>query len=267
MTATLDILTLNTWGFGWPLARDRKRRFGRIASHLSESRYDVVALQEMWGGARETLGETGLTWVGDEARHTAGLSMERSGLGMKVRHGLHRGARAVRELFRSFSHQRGWDRVKNKGFMAVEVPVGDHRVTVVNTHLQAEFKHARIRRSQLDEILEAVDQVQTPVVLCGDFNLFDTLAEDRAGHQSLERHGFRDASLLIDRPEATYLTKNPYVSGQDDHRFDRIYLRDGRPDHEGRRARIAASSVEVIVDHAQPMSDHEAVAARLIVTR
>jgi endonuclease/exonuclease/phosphatase family metal-dependent hydrolase len=147
--------------------------------------------------------------------------------------------------------------------MAIEVPVGDKRVTVVNTHLQAELPHAKVRRSQLDEILEAVEKVETPVVLCGDFNLFDGSAEDRAGHTALERHGFRDASLLIDRPEATYLKKNPYVGGRDDHRFDRIYLRDGGPDQSGRRTRLAASSVEVIVDHAQPMSDHEAVTARI----
>lgn len=261
--ASFNLFTLNTWGFKWPLARDRKRRFQRIAAHLAERDYDVVALQEMWGGAREALGHTGLQWAGDDARHTPRLAMERSGLGIKVKGGLHRGARAVRELFRSFTHQRGWDRVKDKGFMAIEVPVGDKRVTVVNTHLQAELPRAKVRRSQLDEILEAVEGVQTPVVLCGDFNLFDTSAEDRAGHAALERHGFRDASLLIDRPEATYLKKNPYVGGRDDHRFDRIYLRDGQADAAGRRTRLSASSVEVIVDHAQPMSDHEAVTARI----
>lgn len=261
--ASFHLFTLNTWGFKWPLARDRKRRFQRIAAHLAEREYDVVALQEMWGGAREALGHTGLQWAGDDARHTPRLAMERSGLGFKVKGSLHRGARAVRELFRSFTHQRGWDRVKDKGFMAIEVPVGDERVTVVNTHLQAELPRAKVRRSQLDEILGAVEGVKTPVVLCGDFNLFDTSAEDRAGHAALERHGFRDASLLIDRPEATYLKKNPYVGGRDDHRFDRIYLRDGQADAAGRRTRLAASSVEVIVDHAQPMSDHEAVTARI----
>ena len=55
--ASFHLFTLNTWGFKWPLARDRKRRFQRIAAHLAERDYDVVALQEMWGGAREALGE------------------------------------------------------------------------------------------------------------------------------------------------------------------------------------------------------------------
>ncbi len=260
--ASLELLTLNTWGFAWPLARDRKRRFSRIAKHLQARPYDVVALQEMWGGAKDTLGTTGLTWAGDDARTEPRLRMEQSGLGMKVREGLHKGARAVRELVRSFTHHRSWDRVKNKGFQGVEVPVGDHRVAVVNTHLQAGLGHAKVRRTQLDEILEAADNYDLPVILCGDFNLFDTSAEDRAGHASLARNGFYDASLMLDRPDATYLKRNPYVGGSDDHRFDRIYLRDGRTN---RPSRLAAESVQVIVDHDQPMSDHEAVAARITV--
>jgi len=259
---SLDLLTLNTWGFAWPLARDRKRRFSRIANHLEARPYDVVALQEMWGGAKDALGITGLAWTGEDARTAPRLRMEQSGLGMKVRQGLHKGARAVRELVRSFTHHRSWDRVKNKGFLGVEVSVGDHCVAVVNTHLQAGLGHAKVRRTQLDEILEAADGYEGPVILCGDFNLFDTSAEDRAGHTSLARNGFTDASLMIDRPHATYLKCNPYVGGTDDQRFDRIYLRDGRATH-GRVTRLAAQSVEVIVDHDQPMSDHQAVAARI----
>lgn len=262
-TATLSLMTLNTWGFAWPLARDRKRRFSRIAKHLAGHDYDVVALQEMWGGAREALGETGLAWVGDEARTTPRLRMEQSGLGVKVRAGLARGVKAVKGLVRSFSHHRSWDRVKDKGILGVEVPVGEHTVAVVTTHLQAGLRHARIRRSQLDEILESVDAYDGPVVLCGDFNLFDASGEDRAGHASLAANGFTDASLMVDRPEATYLQRNPYVGGADDHRFDRIYLRDGRQTASRPATRLSATSVEVIVDHDQPMSDHEAVAARI----
>lgn len=265
-TATFDMLTLNTWGFRWPLARHRKQRFARIAEHLRETPYDVVALQEMWAGARTALGETGLAWTADEAQRERGTRMLDSGLAVKVRRGVDASVRAVRGLVRSFKQHTGWDRVKTKGILGVEVPVGEVGVvTVVNTHLQAERKHARVRRSQLDEILAAVDAVETPVILCGDFNLFGDLAEDQAGHASLSRSGFRDASETLDRPHATYLARNPYVGGATpDERFDRIYLRDGVT--QGRRARLSADSVKVIVDHAEPMSDHEAVAARVRLT-
>jgi len=264
-TATLDMMTLNTWGFRWPLARDRKSRFARIAAHLAEDHYDVVLLQELWAGARQALGHNGMEWAADDSQTTRGVRMEESGLGVKVRRGLGRSVATVKGLVRSFRQHRGWDRVKTKGIIGVDVQTeACGPVTFINTHLQAQEQHAKIRRSQLDEILAAADGVRTPVVLCGDFNLFDHSAEDRAGHDSLERHGFRDASLLLDRPDATYLGKNPYVGGRSDFRFDRIYLRDGWAGDT--RARLGAESVRVIVDHKAPFSDHEAVAARIRVT-
>jgi len=264
-TATLDMMTLNTWGFRWPLAKHRKSRFARIAAHLDEGHYDVVLLQELWAGAREALGDNGMDWAADDTQNTRGVRMVESGLGVKVRRGLERSVATVKGLVRSFRHHRGWDRVKTKGIVGVDVgtePCGP--VTFINTHLQAQEQHAKIRRSQLDDILQAVDGVSTPVVLSGDFNLFDHSKEDRAGHDSLERHGFRDASLLLDRPDATYLRHNPYVGGKSDYRFDRIYLRDGWNGQQ--RALLAAESVRVIVDHKAPFSDHEAVAARIRVT-
>jgi endonuclease/exonuclease/phosphatase family metal-dependent hydrolase len=254
-TATLDMLTLNTWGFAWPLARHRKPRFERIASHLREGDYDVVLLQELWRGAREALGDSGMSFVGEDAQSEPGVRPVESGLGVKVRRGLVRSVATVKDLVRAFKHHRGWDRVKTKGIVGVEVETAAcGPVTFINTHLQAQERHANVLR-------DAVDGVRTPIVLSGDFNLFESVAEDRAAHQSLERHGFRDASLVVDRPDATYLGKNPYVGGHSDQRFDRIYLRDGW-DGE-RRVRIDAESVRVIVDHARPLSDHEAVAARL----
>lgn len=264
-TATLDMLTLNTWGFRWPLARHRRARFARIERHLGERRYDVALLQELWRGAPEALDRSGMSWTGTEAQTARGVRMVESGLGMKVRRGLERSARTVKGLVRSFKQHRGWDRVKTKGIVGIEVDTASGPVTFVNTHLQAQRKHARVRRLQLDEILAATDEIRTPLVLSGDFNLYDDHAEDRAAHAALERHGFADASLLIDRPQPTYLANNPYVGGPVDYRFDRIYLRDGV--HQGQPVRLTADHVEVIVDHRAPFSDHEAVAARLHVTR
>jgi len=265
-TATLDVMTLNTWGFAWPLARDRKRRFARIAAHLNEAHYDIVLLQELWGGARAAMGENGMAWAGGEAQAARGVRMVESGLGVKVRRGLERSVATVKGLVRAFRQHRGWDRLKTKGLIGVEVRAGEAGpVTFVNTHLQAGETKAKVRRSQLDQILEAAEAVVTPVVLCGDFNLFSTSQEDRAGHAALERHGFRDASLLLDRPDATYLGQNPYVGGRADQRFDRIYLRDGLSRSEP--TRLSAEAVRVIVNHAAPFSDHEAFAARIRVTR
>jgi endonuclease/exonuclease/phosphatase family metal-dependent hydrolase len=265
-TATLDILTLNTWGFRWPLARDRDVRFARIREHLAANRYDAVALQELWGSSPGALGRTGFNWVGDDSDLPRGLRRNDSGLGVKVRDGLSKGASAFKRMARAFKRATGFDRLKNKGFQMVELPIGAlGHVTLVNTHLQAGEKEARIRRSQLDEMLEAVESVRSPVIICGDFNLFRDSAEDRAAHRSLHLAGFLDASEAIDRPEPTYLTSNPYVpKNEGNQRFDRIYMRDGLG--ESCRLRLVPADVRVIVDHSAPLSDHEGLAARIRIT-
>lgn len=262
-TASLHILTLNTWGFRWPLAKDRDVRFARIRQHLQGSRYDAVAMQELWGSSPAALRNTGLEWAWDDATMPKGLRRNDSGLGFKVRKGLVRGAGVVRRVAQAFRRAAGFDRLKTKGFQMVDVhAAGAGPVTLVNTHLQAGEKAALIRRQQLDEMLGALDAVSTPVVLCGDFNLFQSGHEDRAAHRALNLAGFLDASEAIDRPDPTYLTSNPYVPVSDgNQRFDRIYVRDGH--HEGRRVRLVPEDVRVIVDHRAPLSDHEGVAAKL----
>lgn len=260
--ATLSLMSLNTWGFAWPLAKHRSTRFKRIAAHLKAASYDVVAFQELWGGARQTLGATGMTWVGDEGRLNSHTQMVRSGLGLKVRDQLAKGAHAIRSLVGSFPLHAGFDRAKDKGFFGVEVPVGQHRVAVISTHLQAGLRYAKTRRAQIDHLLEASESCDLPVVLCGDFNLFDHSNEDRAGHNSLDSHGFSDASLWVKHPQATYLRQNPYVGGSEDFRFDRIYIRPGKG-AGGETIYLRPQTIDVIVDHAAPMSDHEAICAKL----
>jgi len=260
----LSVMTLNTWGFRWPLAKHRSLRFGRIAQHLNETTYDVVALQEMWDGARETLGQTALAWLQrpiEMARK--GLRMHDSGLAVKLTDRLSDRAEVRADLARPYRRSVGWDWFKNKGVYAVDVELGEDlgRVTVMTTHLQAGKWFAKARRSQLDELLETAESVDNPIVLMGDFNFHSDLAEDRAAHDALVRAGFADAAQEIDRPEPTYLTANPYVSpSEQDERFDRIYLRDGSA------TRIAAKDVRVVIDHEAPMSDHEAVTARVVIT-
>lgn len=266
-TATLDIFTLNTWGFRWPLARDRDARFSRIAAHLAEGRYDAVAMQELWGSSPHALETEALSWVGEDAELPRGFRRNDSGLGFKVRRSAVASSQAVRRVVHAFRKAAGFDRLKRKGFFGIDLQAeGIGPVTLLNTHLQAGEKAARVRRHQLDELLEAAEGIDNPIVLCGDFNLFRGSAEDRAAHRALGLAGFIDASEAIDRPEATYLTSNPYVPVADgDQRFDRIYLRDGLVD--GHRVHLVPSDVRVVVDHAAPFSDHEGVAARLEVVR
>ena len=44
----ISVFTLNCWGIGMGVSRDRAVRFKAIAHHLAESDYDIVCLQEVW---------------------------------------------------------------------------------------------------------------------------------------------------------------------------------------------------------------------------
>ena len=44
----ISVFTLNCWGIGMGVSRDRAVRFRAIAHHLAESNYDIVCLQEVW---------------------------------------------------------------------------------------------------------------------------------------------------------------------------------------------------------------------------
>ena len=45
---SISVFTLNCWGIGMGVSRDRKVRFTAIAHHLASSDYDIVCLQEVW---------------------------------------------------------------------------------------------------------------------------------------------------------------------------------------------------------------------------
>lgn len=251
----LRILTLNTWGFRWPLGRHRDLRLSRLSAHLRTTPYDLVALQELWGSSSDHLAASGLRWVEPQGPPHRGPRRDAHGLGLKVRPGL----RAERVRLGLFSRGSGFDLLKSKGFEVATVTVEGTPVHVVNTHLQASPRAARVRRHQLDELLAAAEGLAGPVILAGDFNLFRHGSEDRAAHAALGAHGFHDASEALDRPEPTWRTANPYVpKSQGDERFDRVYLRKGvRPC--GTRVSLVPRTSRVLVDDAAPLSDHEAV--------
>jgi len=45
---SISVLTLNCWGIGMGVSKDRVARFRAIAQHLADSDYDIVCLQEVW---------------------------------------------------------------------------------------------------------------------------------------------------------------------------------------------------------------------------
>ena len=44
----ISVFTLNCWGIGMGVSKDRVFRFRAIAQYLADSDYDIVCLQEVW---------------------------------------------------------------------------------------------------------------------------------------------------------------------------------------------------------------------------
>ena len=45
---TLKLLSINIWGFMWPMSEDRDLRVAKITEFLKSSDYDIVFMQEAW---------------------------------------------------------------------------------------------------------------------------------------------------------------------------------------------------------------------------
>ena len=45
---SISIFTLNCWGIGMGVSKDRRIRMHAIGQYLSRSNFDIVSLQEVW---------------------------------------------------------------------------------------------------------------------------------------------------------------------------------------------------------------------------
>jgi len=129
-------------------------------------------------------------------------------------------------------------------------------LTVGVTHLQAGRGHDATRGRQVAEMVERLADVQGPVVLMGDFNLYADSEHDRASEAALERAGFVDTAT---EAAPTYVARNPYTSSRSaGQRFDRILVRGG-----------AGIELDPVRGEILPrvLSDHQPVLATLRIRR
>ena len=197
----LEVATLNTWGLPAPLSKRRHKRFAAIEDYL-RSDLDIIGLQEVWRTARSLL-----------PFHLRLPSAGDSGLAVATPYP------STRPVLTPFTRARGFDGLKRKG--AISTTIGlpdDHRLNVVVTHMQAGHTKAaaRVRAEQIRQVLEVADAQTGPVLVMGDFNLYDDLDDDVSSSRLLERAGYADGTAAAG---PTYRTG--------DHRLDRIYVRGG----------------------------------------
>jgi endonuclease/exonuclease/phosphatase family metal-dependent hydrolase len=236
---SIHVLTFNTWGLAPPFAYSRRTRFPRIDGLVHVDRWDVVGLQEVWWGARHMLHPDRLKLPSGE---------DDSGLAVLSRWTVGDSRLHV------FTRASGFDQFKSKGLLQTELAIPSvGRVLLLDTHLQSgRSEHASaVRSSQIDEILSVVGAVDEPVVLVGDFNLYEDLPLDVASAARLAAGGLQDAALVLGRKEATY---------RDGSRFDRVFVRSSD------RVQLALEDIEPVAG-ADGLSDHHPLAIGLRARR
>lgn len=235
--ASLDVLTLNTWGLPTPVAWDRRGRMPDIARLVKDEPPDAVGLQEVWRGAL----------------HLLDLDLVRpdldgdSGLAVVTPHPV------LRRSAVAYAEATGTDRLKRKGVLATQIDLPDAGPTwIVVTHLQSSDnpEAARVRAGQVDLLLAATSGEEGPAVLMGDFNFYEGNVEDQRTARRLRDAGWVDSTDVAGGAEPTFPGNGE--------RFDRILVRAGA----GRC--LTPEQVEVVHPRTR-LSDHQPVRATLRV--
>ena len=203
---TLVVSSWNTWGLPAPMSKDRKARFERIDKDLEAPDADLVALQEVWGGAKPLLPRVHLI-AREEDSGLAFVSPKRT----------------LRDIsFHPFVVSGRFEGWKTKGVLAAVSELADGTdLMVVNTHFQAgrSERWARNRASDTDVLLAAVESWAGPVLVAGDFNFYAESPIDAENAERLWDAGFADVAETLGAVAVTYPRERE--------RFDRIYLRSG----------------------------------------
>ena len=207
--ATLDVLTYNIEGLGFPARRGRKADLEAIAARLQRLRDqgrapDVVLFQEVFrGAARRAVTRSGYPNVvigpGRRARRTlpadrearqgaGGRSIRRGEIGLKLTGGgLAIATHLPVEVHRAEPFSRGscagLDCFSNKGalFVRVRIDGAPEPVDIFNTHMNSrrssrapQRRTLPIHNAQVSELAGFIDDAhrdENPVILGGDFNM------------------------------------------------------------------------------------------------
>ncbi|HKB13078.1 MAG TPA: endonuclease/exonuclease/phosphatase family protein, partial [Vicinamibacterales bacterium] len=174
--STLRVISWNVHAL--PLLRGKRQRLGRIAAEIARRRPDVVLLQEVWmprdrAALSAALQPIGYVPVDDGAvasRRRGGLlTLIAAGGGWSPRRSRFVPFTCAAPLWRVWEG----DALGGKGAEIVDLQ-HPRAWRIVNTHLQSQYRgraYADVRRAQVAQLAGVVaDEVDTPTVVCGDFN-------------------------------------------------------------------------------------------------
>ena len=229
----LTLITLNVWGLPEPFARDVSARMDAIAAHLCELDTDIVNLQEVW---LEQVRARLLTeavrkhypWVWhDRGEHGGG------GLLVLSRYPIlevYFEPYLLKGLPYRLDHA---DYYAGKGFVHLRLATGNNPVSLVNTHLHAQYtndvgnQYLGVRAGQVVQLAAYLAGIRDPLLVAGDFNTHEGAPVYRILR---ELGGIADTAATLDRRDMTVRRANPYRQGKNspDSRKDYLFYRNGR---------------------------------------
>lgn len=197
---------------------DKRQDLARIAEVIRRERPDLVGLQEVDRGVERT-GRV------DEIRELARLT----GMEYAFAHNLdyQGGQYGVAVLSRfpilSVDHRRYLNRRERerRGFIRVEVEAGGRRVNFVTTHLDYQQDDGRLYETE--QLLRALEGVEGPLVVTGDFND----EPEGSAYRLMLRSGFADAWARVHGVAAAAEGEGfTYPADKPSKRIDYVFYRD-----------------------------------------
>lgn len=263
---TLRILSLNTWGLAFPLARDRRRRIGSIGKALDHLGLDLVGLQEVWLKADAEI----LT----QAAQAAGLPYAHYFEGGITGTGLLTLSRYPITLvdFRLFRlrprpdipTQADYYAAKGIGLTRIQSPWGEldfynlHAVAQYEVDLLDRFAAHRASNMYESALFINAHSAQHAAIVTGDFNINPM----QLGYRLITSlTGLQDTYTALHPGHAGHTVTHQnmysvgYVGGIDGERVDYVCIRDGAD------LSLAAQQCDIVLtiqpDHPKrPYSDH-----------
>ncbi len=271
MSEKIRIATLNVWALPFSIADHVSERVDAIAGRLGGLDADVVAFQEAWTGeVKQRLAQAGLengfTKAWYEPQGTGG------GLLVLSRHPVLE-ARFHDYLVRGLPQRvdQG-EYYAGKGFLHLRLVTAKGPVSVVNTHLHAEYASGSdsdyfgIQTAQIVQFAAYLSGLSEPVLAPGDFNVHEGNPPYRV---LLGLSGLEDCAVTLDHRQATARRSNPYREGKTgpDSRVDYVLYRSGET------GGLRPVSIERIFDEPFPLggrvaaySDHDGLLAEFRLT-
>lgn len=229
---SIRVATLNVWALPGPIAKHKPQRMGAIVRRIIELDPHVVAFQEVWTEASREALVSGTqragyshVWHNPETSRGSGLLIVSK---LPI-------ANASFEAFTARGHPEKLnhlDYYSGKGVALVTVETDAGAITILNTHLHANYargprpdEYKGVRAAQVIQLAASLSRVSNPLIALGDFNV----EEEESSYRVLRAlTGLRDVAIDLGARQPTSIRENPYHRPRHiDKRIDYVFFCEG----------------------------------------